>query len=201
MIPIVIIWNSKKRYDLNELMGFEGNFVYPEDVENVELYRIYLEQIDSTIKFFFTKIHMMLLAFIVAEIGPEYGLIVEGIKTTTTELKFPFIAEQSTTEYIMNVIVQCIIGAIGVTTFVGTEIVMNLIDDCATVSPKLVKFKLQELSKQIENECLTEKQLKITFRDILKLTLRSDEYEPLRSILFITIQSKTEFIRLISAVI
>lgn len=120
---------------------------------------------------------MMLLAFIAAEIGPEYGLIVKGIKTTTTELKFPFIAAKSIAEYISNVIVQCMIGIIGVTVFVGIEIAMNLIDDCATISPKLVKYELQKLSTMIENNSLTEKQLKNIFKGILKLTLRSDEYE------------------------
>lgn len=120
---------------------------------------------------------MILLSYATAEMGSGYELFFHGFKTTTTELSFPFIEEKSNAEFTANFVVQCVVGGLGFTAYVGIEVAMSIFDDFATISPKLVKSELGKLSDMIENMHLTRLQIQTSLKDAIKLSLRSDEYE------------------------
>lgn len=81
---------------------------------------------------------------------PAYVFIDQGIKTTTTEVKFPFIDEKSDTEFIVNLILQWTILIHGFFVYVGIEIMMLLIENVAIVVPKLTEHEFRQSIEKYE---------------------------------------------------
>lgn len=200
--PLVFNVLSKTRYLVHSLVDYGGKYIYPDNHENTEYNRICSENIDATIRKFFTKITIIFLSFCATMIGPAHAYIYHGVKSTITELKFPFIEEKSNDEFIGNVAVQIGIGGIGLLAYTGIEIAVGLLDDVASISPKLVKNELKKFDALVKSKRLNELQIQYIFRNIVKQTLNSDEYDfryqsvslGNRNIVFLWIFSASQFV-------
>lgn len=85
---------------LNYMVSYGGRYIYPDRRIQTEYDQICSDQMDKTIRRFFTEICL---------VWPVYKLIKYGVRTTLTEVKIPFVDEDSDTEYILNLMAQVVI--------------------------------------------------------------------------------------------
>lgn len=158
------------------LVDFGGRYIYPNENNDEEYTKICSKHIDGTIRSFFIKIGLMLLSMNGSMIGPIYGYIVHGTKTTMTNVLIPFVDRESNAEFIHNVILASIIGIHGFCGYIGLEIAMALFTDVVTIVPKLIEHQFNRLDSQMERRELSNRHLRHTINNIIKQALDSDEY-------------------------
>lgn len=173
---LVIRQVTNGRYKMHSLVEFGGRYIYSNDHEDPEYNKLCSDHIDSTIRTYFTKILTMFASFIYALIFILYLYFRHGIRSTTTELKFPFIAEDSDAEFIANLIYQYVIAVIGFLGFIGLEAMMSLFNDTASISPKLAEYEFGRLDKMVENGRLSEPRIQFALIRIIKRALDTDKY-------------------------
>lgn len=166
---------TNSRYAVYELVKYCGRYVYADSHESTEYNRICSKNIDESVRSFFTKMSILLLSYSTILIGPTYVYVKYGIKTTTTNLKFPFIAEDSSLEFILNVIAQAYVCAFGILGYIGLEVVMGLIHDFAHIAPKLLEYELKKFDDMVAKNCLPKSKMDLTFMNIIKQALFADE--------------------------
>lgn len=175
MVPLLFLVTFKSRYTIHALIDYFGRYVYPDYHDDTEYNRICSESIDATIRGFFIKMGMMFLSYFIAMIGPMRAYFFYGIRTTTTELKFPFVTEKSDGEFVGNVLIQACLGGVGMLAYTSLEVVMAFIDNFANVYPKLIENELRELGDKVKKEKPTESQIGPSFGRIMKHAVNGDE--------------------------
>lgn len=126
-------------------------------------------------KNFIFKMAIIFSSAITALIWPTYLFVSQGIKTTVTELKLPFIDENSDAEFIGNLLFQSVIVGHGFAGYVGLEVGMDICTDFVSVSQKLFKFRLLILDDQHEEISLTE--LPKLVKNVIEQVRTYDWYE------------------------
>lgn len=161
---------------LHSLLDFSGRFIYPNNSESTEYNRICSQQIDTTVRRFFTEIIMMILAFNVAMIGPTYAFYMYGTRTTLTNVRIPFSEEHSDIELIANLMLTGIIGFHGFIGYIALEIVMAIFSDAVTLAPQVVEIELNGLNEQLKEKSLTKAAFVRLFNNIVKQCVDADQY-------------------------
>lgn len=118
---------TEDRFIVQKFMIFPGRYIYPNsrDDEDREFCENCSQQINATMKNFIFKMIMIFSSVIVALIWPSYQYLSHGIKTTATQVKFPFIAGNSNAEFIGNFIFQLIVIGHGFAGYIGLEVAME----------------------------------------------------------------------------
>ncbi|XP_055298571.1 uncharacterized protein LOC129566554 [Sitodiplosis mosellana] len=131
---------------------------------------------DASMRNFLIKLALLIFGVQCGIWGPIYVYFSAGLKTTTIEVKFPFTEEKSNAEYAMNMLLQWIGFGTGGLIFFGIEVAMQIIGNVVTVSSKLIRNRLKELDKKIEENMLSELELRFVFKDITKEILDYENY-------------------------
>lgn len=147
-----MVWTflSKDRGTFHNLIDFSGRYIYQNDRESTAYNRICSKETDAIIRNFLARIILLSMGGTSGVSRPAYVFIDRGIKTTTTEVKFPFIDEKSDTEFILNLILQWTILIHGFFVYVGIEIMMLLIENVAIVVPKLTEHEFRQSIEKYE---------------------------------------------------
>lgn len=112
--------------------------------------------------------------------GTLYSSFVLDVKTTTTEFKIPFIAENSTAEFALNLAMQFIVFVHGLGIYYGIECTMSIFENFTTVSAELIRNELMQMNGSNERKKLSELQLRALLRNILLQSQDFDRYVMLR---------------------
>lgn len=160
----------------HSLVDFGGRYMYPNEHKDKEYTELCAKHIDSIIRSFFMKIGLMLLALHGSMVGPIYGYVVHGTKTTMTNVLIPFVARDSNAEFTYNVILASIIGIHGFCGYIGLEVAMALFTDVVTIVPKLLELEFNRLDEHMEKRNFSNWHLKHTINNIIKQALDTDEY-------------------------
>lgn len=134
------------------------------------------EQIDGSIRSFLLRMTLMLLSYLTAVIGPLYELIFHGTKTTILDLKIPFTAESSYTEYLVNFVLQAIVSYHGIFGYIGLEVSVQFFKDVVTISPKIIQYELKQLDNMRKNKCSNDTQQHLIFMNIIKQSIDYEKY-------------------------
>lgn len=171
-----MVWTflSKDRGNFHNLLDFSGRYIYRNDRESTAYNRICSKEADAIIRNYLAGLVFLSMGGASAEILPAYVFIDQGIKTTTTEVKFPFIDEKSDTEFILNLILQLTILIHGFFVYVGIEIMMMLIENVAIVIPKLTDHEFRQSIEKYEQNEISKHQLRLEFRNIVVQCLDYD---------------------------
>lgn len=139
---------TSDRYILQRFLAFPGRHIYPdaEVDEDLEYYEICSQHINGSIKSFILKMTMIFSSAIIALIWPTYQFLAQGIKTTATQVKFPFIDENSDVEFIGNLLFQLIVFGHGFIAYIGLEVVMSI--------QIQILFQFRKIYWNIELKCL-----------------------------------------------
>lgn len=139
---------------MQRFLAFPGKHIYPdtEDDEDHEYYEICSQHINASIKSFIVKMAMIFSSAVTALIWPTYQFVSQGIKTTATQVKFPFIDENSDAEFIGNFIFQSVIMIHGFIGYIGLEVGMNICTDLISVTQNLLEYRIKMLDVQREKE-------------------------------------------------
>lgn len=159
------------------LVDFGGRYIHPNEDKDSEYTEICSKHIDETVRSFFIKMALMLLALHGSMVGPIYAYIVHGTKTTMTNVLIPYVEHETNEEFAYNVILASIIGIHGFIGYIGLEVAMALFSDVVTIVPKLIELNFQRLDDQIEKQTLSSWSLRHTINNIIKQALDSDEYD------------------------
>lgn len=115
-------------------------------------------------------IKLILLAFGAcgAAFPSIYSAFVLGVKTTTIEIKFPFVVEKSMTEFYINCILELVTFFHGTLIYLGSECTMTIFENFTAVSTKLIENGLLEIdADNSEQKETPELQMRFLFRNIL----------------------------------
>lgn len=145
---------TKDRIIVQKFLTFPGYHIYPEteDDEDTEYYEICSQQINASIKSFVIKMAMIFTSAFTALIWPTYQFLSQGIKTTATEMKFPFISENSDAQFIGNFVFQSIVLGHGLIAYIGLEVGMNICTDLISVTQNLLEYRLKMMDKDIQGK-------------------------------------------------
>lgn len=101
-------------------------------------------------KNFIFKMAIISSSAVTGIIWPTYQFVSQGIRTTATEVKFPFIDENSDAEFIGNLLLESVIAVHGLAGYVGLEVGMDICTNLVSVSQKLLEYRLLILDEQHE---------------------------------------------------
>lgn len=180
----------------HSLVDFGGRYIYPNENKDNDYTEICSKHIDDTIRSFFIKIGLMLLALHGSMVGPIYGYVVHGTKTTMTNVLIPFVERDSTAEFTYNIILASLIGIHGFCGYIGLEVAMALFTDVVTIVPKLIKDQFKRLeSHMAEKQKRSNWHLQHTINNIIKQALDSDEYAVYNFSIYFVISNRHSTLR------
>lgn len=166
---------TESRKQMQFLMRYAGHFIYADDHEGTEYNNICSEHIDESVRSFFVKMGIIYISLVV-ETVTVCVYIRRGTRTTLTDLKYPFVAEKSDTEFFLNAFLQAAVVILGGLAYVSIEIVMGLAHDIASISPKLTNYELRKFRNMMKNKKITKAQKDAALKHIVKEALHSDKY-------------------------
>lgn len=117
----------------------------------------------------------MLLALHGSMVGPIYGYVIHGTKTTMTNVLIPCVERDSNAEFMYNVILASIIGIHGFCGYIGLEVAMALFTDVVTIVPKLIELEFNRMDTHMEKRNFSAWRLKHTISNIIRQALDSDK--------------------------
>lgn len=158
------------------LVNFGGRYIHPNQNDDEEYTKICSKHIDETVRSFFIKMGLMLLALHGSMVGPIYAYAMYGTKTTMTNVLIPYVERESNAEFAYNLALASIIGIHGFIGYIGLEVAMALFSDVVTIAPKVIALDFQRLDDQTEKQKLSNWHLRQTINNIIKQALDSDEY-------------------------
>lgn len=153
------------------MIAFGGRNIYQNSNERSDYNRICSKQMDMTARKFIINYSIILLASILAILGPVLAYVNHGIKTTTTNLRFPFTDENSNAEFIANIAFQFLIFFHGFSLYVGLEVTMLIFENTSNVTTKLIENDLKRFD--LMNE-ISEPQERAIFKNIVKQAIDTD---------------------------
>lgn len=160
----------------HSLVDFGGRYIHPNVNKDKEYTEICSKHIDATVRSFWIKMALMLLALQGSMVGPCYAYIMHGTKTTMTNVQIPFIEQNSNAEFMGNLILSSIIGIHGFSGYIGLEVAMALFSDVVTIIPKLIKLEFERVDERIEKGRISVLHLNSIFSNIVKQATDSDKY-------------------------
>lgn len=143
--PLAVAFITESRFKMQNLIDFGGRYTYRDDRENTEYSRICSKQLDVTMREYFIKMGSILVSYSFCVIGPARAYILDGIKTTTTEMQMPFCGPKSNAEFMSNILLQTVIATHGLVCIIGMETLLTLLQGDVTVAPKLVESDLNQV--------------------------------------------------------
>lgn len=159
---------------IHSLVKFPAQFIYCNDHEKTAYNSICSNEMDRTIKSLLIEVILMSIGGVSAYSGAVYSSFVLGVKTTTTETKIPFVNENSTSEYYLNLLLQSTIFCHALFIYFGIEIMMLIFENVAAISPKLIQYELERLREMNQDKQLSKAQLRLTFKNIIVQSLDFD---------------------------
>lgn len=167
---------TKNRYLLHSVVAFGGRYVYRDQHEDNEYQRICSEGMDQSMKHFLTKMFMMTIGFSMAILGPTIAFVRQGIKATTVELAYPFVEEDSWTEFVLNIFYQNYYAILGSLNYLGIEVVMAIFSNIVLITPHLIGHKLSQLIRNHATNHVSPTQLQYEFMDFVQQCVDALKY-------------------------
>lgn len=161
--------------EYHSLVDFPGLHIYPNSQNNTAYIRICTENMDKTIQNCIKKLVLVLSGGFACVLSALYASLFLGNKTTTTQVKFPFIEDENM-EFYLNSVLQVICVTNGFFLYTGIEVAMTIFENFATLSPKLIQNDFAHVIDIYEQKKLTEPQLRILFKNILVQSLDYDRF-------------------------
>lgn len=174
-LPIVVIVILKKRYILQSLIDFGGNYIYHDNHKKTEYNRICSDHMDLTMRQFLVKLGGMAFSFGVGIVGPTYKYFKYGIPSTTIEARVPFTEPKSHGEFAVNFILQTTAGTQGAVAFVGLEVFLSILQNAVTITPRLIENELMQTNQQYEKKAINEVELNVKFGNIVRQSQDADK--------------------------
>lgn len=126
-MPMLILLVSQKRFKLQSLIDFGGRYNYRDSYERTDYNRICSNHMDRTMKRFIIQMGIMCSAYCAALIGPAYGFIKHGVRSTFIEARIPFSEPKSDAEFAGNFLSQIINGSYGIIAYIRLECFLSLL--------------------------------------------------------------------------
>lgn len=117
---------SEDRLKYHSLVTFAAKYIYADNHGRTEHDQICSQQIDATMKNFGITVTAMTCGSLVAVFGPIFFYFTEGNKSTTIEVKVPFLDDNQNDEYLINMLLQSIVYFHGFFIYFGIEVAMSI---------------------------------------------------------------------------
>lgn len=176
-MPLLVLAVSNSRRKLYTLVAFGGKYIFPDRHEDAKYTEICSKLMDDCMKSFLFKFLTIFGSFSIGMLKTYYASIVLGIKTTTTDAKFPFTGEKSSEEFLLNFILQNLIATFGFFGYFCMEGALRLIILVVNSAPQLIKYELRKLDDKIERNQIASLQIVTTFRNIVQQIMDADRYK------------------------
>lgn len=143
---------NKYRFSWNKLTKISGEYIYCDDHQPSVYNSICSKCIDQSLRAYVIRVMVILLSFVGAVLGPFLSFIHDGSLVTLYELRIPYCDQDPYMEYVINLIWQFMISAIGLIGLLINEGAFSLINDTLTVSSKITSYEFSQLSNVLETQ-------------------------------------------------
>lgn len=167
---------SKKRYIYRSLIDFAGRQYHQKVQDDKEYNEVSSKEIHASIIGLLTKLFFLIVGGCSSCAMPVYVYIFKGINTSTICVRVPFTEEDSSDEYMVNMILQTSVLIVGFFHYLGMETSMNILQNFIRVSPEVVKIDLRRLEEKRSKGEFNEFQMRLQFQNIIKKAIDTDEY-------------------------
>lgn len=164
------------RHKFQTLIDFGGRYIYHDSHADTAHNRICSQQMDITARDHLLKMVGIMVSFMFAITGPAYAYFVNGEKTTTTDIHFPFLKSKSNAEYIANIAFAGLFATHGLLVYIGFEIYFTLFQNVVSIAPKLVKHELDESIQLFHDKAISEAALCQRIAHIARKSCDTDKY-------------------------
>lgn len=155
--------------------SYGGDYIFNNNHEKTEYNKICSQSMDKAMKRFCTNLSLVLLSFVVSLCGPLYAYINDGTRSTLFGCRVPFTEKGSNSEFMVLVILQGIAGYVGLTANTGLETAYCLHVSSVWTSTKLIKSNINNLSRGLEANTLTNAEIRYKLSRIFDKINHSDK--------------------------
>lgn len=136
------------------------NELYQDNHNRNEYNDVCNRNIEKLWRKYLKTVAIIIISMTIAHSSSVYLYFKYGKRVTITELKFPFIGEGSDMEFKLNICTQALYGIYMFSSNIGAEGISIFLYDGISLSSKLIKLRLKNLSNAIEKEQMTTNKMK-----------------------------------------
>lgn len=175
MVPLIWNFTSNKRNEYHILVEHPGLYVYFDSRENTAYNRICSMNMDKAVRNFIIKMLCICVGGFGAGFSALYASFILDNKTSTTELKIPFVDDENV-EVLSNYFLQSMFVLMAFFVYYGIEMAMTIFESYVSVAPELIHNEFCQLIEMYEQKQLTESQLRAAFKNALIMVLDYQRY-------------------------
>lgn len=130
---------------------------------------------DKTAQNCIKKLILVFSGAFAAVFSAQYASFFKDNKTTTFDLKFPFVDNENV-EFFLNYSLQTFALFVGTFLYTGIEVAMIIFENFATLVPNLICNEFAQIIDMYEQKQLTEPKLRAAFKNTLVMSLDYERY-------------------------
>lgn len=159
-----------------QLIDQPSIYIYRDDKQPSDYNRICYESLKYSIKEYVLSLTLVTLSLICACIGPTYAFLQDGTFVTLYELRIPFLENDPTTEFILNLAWQGLISLMAALAIGLIESGLALINNTIDVSSHLNVLSFAKLSERLESDDISIQEYQWELKQIYLNILHWDKY-------------------------
>lgn len=137
------------RYKINNLLNFGGKYIYMDNDQTFELRGVQIKMIDRLIRNIVIVSLMIVLAIGMFGMNTAYLIIFKGARITFLGTELPFVDIDSEVGFWLNIFIQTMTAAVGMSGCLSIEIGAALICNAILAIPHLIHVDLKVLESVI----------------------------------------------------
>lgn len=147
-------WHSidSHRFKLNGLFIFGREFIYKNGKKPSKYKALCEESVGQLVKNTIIVIILLIFSHILYATGSIYAYFFKNIRVTMLETKLPFIDSESDMGFTLNVMEQFCPSFCEFVGSLSVEIGQCLVNNVITTFPKLIRYDLDEMASELDNE-------------------------------------------------
>lgn len=165
-VPIYYRAIGKERFRLWSLLTFAGRFIYQPYLDSTDFGQLCESGVKKLGISFLILTLIICFSMSVVTMGPVLVLIKTGVWITPLGVQFPY-ADESTVAFILDLIVQLIVGLIGVPITVAIEMASVIINNAVEMSSDVIEMNVDKLTSMLHQKDTDSLKLIQTFRNII----------------------------------
>lgn len=157
---------GKERFRLNRLLNFAGTYIFSGAQSSPKFRKVCELGVEKMCKSYAILSMIICFSMSAVSIGPTIIFIRTGVWITPLGIQFPF-ADQSDIAFWLDLLIQLIIGVIGIPITVSIEMSSVIVNNAVTSAAYVIELSCDELSLQIDMDNEWTPQTNFHFRNLV----------------------------------
>lgn len=149
---LTVYWKtmSADRFKVNNIINFGQKYIYDDTNPNSEYHTLCQEMIVKLVQNTIIIIILILVSYAMVGCHALYVIIIDGKRITFMGTEIPFVDSDTTTGFIINIIVQLFLTWVVIISNITIEIGVCLVHNAFEMIPRLIRFDSDELNIELD---------------------------------------------------